>query len=92
MIFIKSRKYTEYECKLHKFCNKKFTNVIGGASKLLKYFIYKYNSKKILYYANIKYSTGTLYKKLNFTFLHIYKSKLDYKYSKSEIVFHFMNF
>jgi hypothetical protein len=60
----KESKENEYE--LLRFCNKLNTNVVGGASKLLKYFIKNYNPKKITTYADRRYSNGNLYTKLDF--------------------------
>ena len=60
-----------YEYELARFCNKKYTNVIGGASKLLKYFERKYKPKSLLSYANRRWSRGNLYYKLGFELQHI---------------------
>ena len=54
----------EYE--LVRFCNKLNTSVVGGASKLLKYFIQTYKPTEILSYADKRFSNGNLYKKLGF--------------------------
>lgn len=51
---------------LARFCNKKFTQVIGGASKLLKFFVNNYNPKTIISFSSNDISDGTLYKKLGF--------------------------
>lgn len=42
------------------------TSVVGGASKLLKYFIKNYNPKKIISYSDNRWSDGSLYKTLGF--------------------------
>jgi hypothetical protein len=55
----------QYE--LVRFCNKLNYNVIGGASKLLKYFIKVYQPKEIISYADRRWSQGNLYKQLEFT-------------------------
>lgn len=52
--------------ELIRFCNKKGTIVIGGASKLLKYFINKYSPQSIISYSDLSRSTGGMYKKLGF--------------------------
>jgi endogenous inhibitor of DNA gyrase (YacG/DUF329 family)/very-short-patch-repair endonuclease/predicted RNA-binding Zn-ribbon protein involved in translation (DUF1610 family) len=59
----------EDEYEMLRFCNKLNTSVIGGASKLLSYFIKKYNSKSILTFADRRYSQGNLYKQLGFKFI-----------------------
>jgi len=66
----------EYE--LIRFCNKLNTNVVGGASKLFKYFIKNYKSKEIITYADRSHSNGNLYKKLGFKF--VLKTKSNYYY------------
>jgi len=52
--------------ELSRFCNKKNTTVIGGASRLLKYFIKTYNPKEIISYADRRWSQGELYETLGF--------------------------
>lgn len=64
--------------ELFRFCNKLNTNVIGAASKLLKYFINNYNPNEIITYADRRWSTGGLYEKLGFEFIH--NSKPNYFY------------
>lgn len=54
----------EYE--LLRFCNKLDFSVIGGASKLLKFFIRNYNPQKIISYADRCWSQGNLYRRLGF--------------------------
>lgn len=62
-------KSSEGKYELLRFCNKINTNVIGGASKLFKYFIKKYNPEYISSYADRGYSNGKLYKQLGFELL-----------------------
>ena len=50
-----------------RFCNKMGYNVIGGASKLLHFFIERYNPEEIISYADRRWSDGNMYKKLGFT-------------------------
>lgn len=63
---------------LNRFCNKLNINVIGGASKLLNYFIKNYEVKRIISYADISWSKGNLYETLGFK--KIKESRYDYKY------------
>ena len=56
--------------ELLRFCNKLNTNVIGGASKLLKYFERNYNPIEIISYADRRWSQGKLYSNLGFDFVH----------------------
>lgn len=52
--------------ELVRFCNKLNTRVIGGASKLLKYFIKTYNPESIVSFSMNDISDGNLYKILGF--------------------------
>lgn len=47
-----------------RFCNKTNVSVVGGASKLFKFFVKNYNPKQIISYADRSHSTGDLYYKL----------------------------
>jgi hypothetical protein len=59
-------KFVEKSYEMLRFCNKLNTNVVGGASKLFKYFIEHYNPKEVISYADRSWSQGNLYKKLGF--------------------------
>jgi hypothetical protein len=72
------KKMEEGGWNLSRFCNKLGTNVVGGASKLLNYFIKKYNPLRIISYADKDWSRGDLYFKLGFK--NIKESAPDYKY------------
>lgn len=80
MTFGKSRYNNRFDYELLRFCNKINLSVTGGASKLFKYFIQKYEPINIISYADRRYSNGNLYKKLNFTFIH--NSAPNYHYFK----------
>ena len=64
--------------ELLRFSNKLNTIVVGGASRLLNYFIKNVQPKKIISYADKRWSNGSLYKKLGFE--HIRDSKPNYYY------------
>lgn len=55
---------TEFE--LLRFCNKLNTTVVGGASKLFKYFYENYTFSSIRSYSDIAHTSGNLYKILGF--------------------------
>ena len=59
-------KSKEGEYELLRFCNKLNTNVVGGSSKLFKYFIKNYTFTEITTYADRSHSQGNLYKILGF--------------------------
>ena len=64
--------------ELLRFSNKLNTIVVGGASRLLNYFIKNVQPKKIISYADKRWSNGSLYEKLGFK--HIRDSKPNYYY------------
>lgn len=90
MTFGKRRNYLRQKGSLNdyellRFANKINYSVIGGASKLFKYFVRTYKPKSILSYANRDISNGNLYEKLGFNYIssttpgyHWYKSKIKY--------------
>lgn len=55
------------EAELIRFCNKIDWRVVGGASKLLNHYIYKFGAKLITSYASNDISNGQLYKTLGFS-------------------------
>ena len=78
------------EFELLRFCNKLNTNVIGGASKLFKYFIKNYNPIEITTYADRSFSQGELYRTLGFTFIG--KTQPNYYYVINKHKKHRFNF
>ena len=78
------------EWNLSRFCNLLNNNVVGGASKLLRYFINQYSSKRIISYADKDWSVGSLYYKLDFKCL--YETKPDYKYVVGGVRKHKQNY
>lgn len=77
MTFCKSRYNKKYDWELSRFVAKKYTNVIGGFSKLLSYFK-KNCSGSIISYADRNHSTGDVYKKNGFYLLKV--NPPGYKY------------
>jgi len=78
----------EYE--LLRFCNKLNTNIIGGASKIFKYFVDTYKPKEIITYADRSWSQGDLYKTLGFKFIS--KTQPNYYYIIEGLRHHRFNF
>ena len=58
---------------MHRFANKLGFQVVGGASKLWKYFLTKYQPNSVITYADRRYSDGTFYEKIGFSKLRISK-------------------
>jgi len=75
-----NKKNGDGEYEMLRFCNRLNTQVIGGASRMLKYFIENYNPKQILSFADRRYSNGKLYKKLGFE--HVGNTEPNYWYFK----------
>ena len=74
----KPRFNKNYEWELIRYCNKIGYSVVGGFSKMLKYFTNTYNVKSIITYADRRYSKGNVYLKNGFTFIK--NSKPNYFY------------
>ena len=83
LIMGKSRFNKKYEWEILRFCNKLNTTVLGGLSKLLKYFERKYNPKSIITYVDARYGIGTGYEKCGFKSLGM--SSPSYYYIKDYI-------
>ena len=78
------KKMSDDEWNLSRFCNKLGFSAVGGASKLLKYFIEAYKPSRIVSYADKDWSQGNLYEKLGFK--KVYETKPDYKYIDSKSI------
>ena len=68
MTFCKPRFNKKYEWELSRFCSKNNCNVVGGASKLFRYFINNYNPQSIISYSNRAHTKGKIYETLGFNF------------------------
>ena len=90
MTFGKNRFKKDNTIELLRFCNKLNTNVIGGASKLFKYYINNYNPTIIITFADRRYSLGKLYPILGFEFNSF--TKPSYFYWKNMNVYNRMSF
>jgi hypothetical protein len=84
------KKMGDGEWNLSRFCNKVGYSVVGGASKLLNFFIKEKNPKRIISYADKDWSLGKVYEFLGFD--KIYETKPDYKYIIGEKRTHKSNF
>ncbi len=71
-------KMSDSEWNLNRFCTKLDFSIVGGASKLLSFFVKNYNPKRIISYADKDWSKGNLYQKLDF--IKIHETEPDYKY------------
>ena len=79
------------EMELLRFCNVLNTITVGGASKLFQFFIKTYTPKKVISYADRRYSNGNLYDTLGFTLSHC--SSPNYWYTNDTVnLFHRVKF
>lgn len=84
MTFGKPRFNKNYEYELIRFCNKKYTTIVGGFAKLLKYFIKNYKPNNILTYSNADFNTGDIYLNNNFKYLELIEP--GYFYFKNNLI------
>jgi hypothetical protein len=66
MSFGKARFKNEESIELLRFCNKLSYIIVGGASKLFKYYVKHFNPKNIISYCDLRWSNGKLYEDLKF--------------------------
>ena len=69
---------TEGKYELLRYCSKRNTNVVGGASRLFKHFLKQTNPNEVTSYADRRWNSGKLYEMLGFTLSH--KSQPSYFY------------
>lgn len=77
-------------CELLRFCSLLDTSIIGGASKLFKFFLKNYVYDTIISYADIAMFKGSLYEGLGFEYVHL--SKPNYYWVIQSIRRHRYNF
>ena len=68
MSFSKSRYNKKYQYEMIRYCNKTYTRVTGGASKLFKYFVNTYEPESVITYSNKRYFDGKVYESLGFNY------------------------
>lgn len=85
MTFGKSRFNKNIEYELLRFCNLKYHNVRGAASKLLKAFERTHKPYSLISYANRDWSMGNLYSKLGFEYNHTSEPNYVYTNERKEI-------
>ena len=71
--------------ELIRMCGKLNTLVVGGASKMLKFFIRNFNPKSIITYADRRWSSGNVYEKIGFKFTHASKPSYSYVINKKRV-------
>ena len=94
MTFGHSRFDKSIEYELIRFCSYKNFSIIGGASKILKYFEKVHQPKSLISYANRDWSQGNIYKQLGFEFIentqpnYCYYDNNNNKYSRQTFMKH----
>jgi hypothetical protein len=79
----KSRYNKNSSYELLRFCSKIGINVIGGSSKLFKYFISTVNPTSVISYSDKSFNTGKSYLNLGFKYSH--SSSPSYHYTKDYV-------
>lgn len=95
MTFGKSRKFIknsnpDKEYELVRMCNKLNTSVIGGFSKMFKFFTDQFENVKISSYADVSYFNGNVYEKIGFKLVN--EPTPSYYYIIDDIRVHRFNF
>lgn len=67
MIFSKPRFNKNIDWEIFRYSTNCNTSVVGGASKLFRYFLKEQTPKIVISYADRRYSNGNLYEQLGFT-------------------------
>lgn len=80
MTFSKPRFNKNYEWELIRMCSLQGTTIVGGASRLIRYFINDQNPSSILTYSHLDNGFNTVYEKIGFKYEGI--SKPSYKWVK----------
>ena len=76
--------------ELLRMCSKLNYKVVGGASKMMSYFVKTYNPKEIITFADKRWSVGNVYYKLGFELYN--ESKPNYYYVIGDKKFYRYNF
>lgn len=87
--FKKARFNKKYDWELLRFSSELNTNIVGGFSKILKYFVRNYSPVSIISYADKRISMGKVYESNGFEYLH--ESKPGYQYVHRSNYFNTMN-
>jgi Mn-dependent DtxR family transcriptional regulator len=85
MTFGKSRYDKNIQWELIRYCSKQGINVVGGASKLFKYFTKTYNPASLISYSDKSWNTGGLYSAIGFEYSH--STAPAYYYTRDYVTF-----
>jgi len=85
MTFGKPRFESKYEYELVRLASKINTTVVGGASKMLSFFVREMDPSSIVTYSDLNYGFGNVYNQLGFSFVSMTKPGYCWAYEKSII-------
>ena len=91
MTFGRSRFSKHAQWELLRFVNLKGVTVVGGASKLFKYFVTQHQPDSVISYSDRSFNRGNVYQQLGFTKQHssppTYYYTRDYKFFENRMKF-----
>lgn len=82
MTFGKSRFDTNHEWELLRYASIFNTTIVGGATKMFKWFITNINPASVVSYCSVNWNTGSVYKIMGFE--HSYRSPPGYYYFETK--------
>jgi hypothetical protein len=65
---VKSGSTDMYDWELNRFCSKLYSNIIGGANKLLNAFKNEHRNVRLVTFCDLRWGNGNVYEKLGFIF------------------------
>lgn len=86
--FMSNTTHDKDDYELLRYVTKKYINVVGGASRLIKYFILQQTPKSLISFSDNRWGSGNVYKSIGMELTHstppnywyIVNSKLHYRY------------
>lgn len=88
---ISSSTDSNIQYELVRFCNKLNTSVVGGASKLFKYFVQNYSPSKIVSYSDYARTSGNLYSMLGFSYVRLSQPGYVWVDTRNDTAYNRMN-
>lgn len=82
---ISFNKHSKYEWEIMRLANRIGYTVVGGVGKLFKHFIRRKEPSQVLTFADARYGTGGVYRKIGFTFVQ--HTRPNYKYLKGNVAY-----
>ena len=88
---ISSSTDSNIQYELVRFCNKLNTSVVGGASKLFKYFVQNYSPSKIVSYSDYARTSGNLYSMFAFSYVRLSQPGYVWVDTRNDTAYNRMN-